>query len=229
VAAGTPATEPGITLDIQDGKAWLDGQGPLGAAALDRQLRRRTELFRALNPGSMAGPVYVRLARATRLGDAISFLRTAAARGSMRLVVVHPPKHPDPHTAHPVPRWVQQRMAASAGGEEDAIARATTIAACTQDAITTCAPVIRLYGQLAAMTMERRQTALSERLPQAIRDCDCGGVDVDALEALVHWAMDADGPDQRWLPLTLGRLRQFQRSAPANASARDLARALAAS
>src|SRR5690606_4433208 len=64
----------------------------------------------------------------------------------------------------------------------DPSARATAAARVIEEAVGTCAPLIKVFGDLALLEGSEKGPHLAEAAPRALRACDCQVGNLDALE-----------------------------------------------
>lgn len=84
--------------------------------------------------------------------------------------------------------------------------RAVKTAEFMSKAVRTCAPVVRVFGNLAALRPVRKHTVLIEKIPAAVEACDCRGLDVDLMEGLLLSSLRY-GPKRGWVAIDKKRLR----------------------
>ena len=78
--------------------------------------------------------------------------------------------------------------------EREPSKRATILAHEIQGSISTCAELVKTFGDLAGMIGEKRDEAMRKWSPNAIESCRCKGLDVDLYEGLLLVALDSGSP-----------------------------------
>lgn len=119
------------------------------------------------------------------------------------------------------PAWVSGAITSS-----DPPERATQLARAFETATAGCAPLIVMLGAIANAPIEDRDRILRAEAPAAVAQCRCGGVDVDALEALLVRMNRGTGVELGVLVLPRGGAGRELRLRRAGTFA-DLVRALA--
>jgi hypothetical protein len=110
----------------------------------------------------------------------------------------------------PAPRnEVPRRLAEAAGVKKlqaeiasgDASARATAMAKHIQDAVGTCTPLVKLFGDLATGSAASKGRMLADGAPSALRACGCKVADLDVLEFALLSVSGAFDTPNTWLPI----------------------------
>jgi hypothetical protein len=198
---GLSVIETGLLLTLGPSPA-LDGVG-LEAADDDLrarelgQIRERQALIaeRLGRPTSrvvyVAGPGPERVDRVRRL---LAKMPDYEVR-----IVVRPPSALTPPAPAPV---VPPHLAAilSPSAPLDPATRAEQLARALQIAIGTCEPLRRSFSAIATVSPEQRVSILIQAVAEGMAECQCQGMDVDGLSALLVATLDP-GPAVAWVPL----------------------------
>lgn len=74
-----------------------------------------------------------------------------------------------------------------------------------------CAPLIRMFGELAGRHADQRVDILNARVPQALRACECNVADLVLLEALLLWQFGGFQQPARWVRVRRGHARSIDK------------------
>lgn len=86
------------------------------------------------------------------------------------------------------------------GSPTDPARRSSQLASAIAAAVGTCGPLAQVFSAIAGVSGPQRADLLRQGVSEALPACNCQGVDVDSLEALLYATMDP-GPPLAWLPL----------------------------
>lgn len=197
---GLNVLESGLVLTLGPTPA-LDGMPLTGAdddlrAVELGEIRERQALIaeRLGRPSSrvvyVAGPGPERVERVRRLLAKMPDYETR--------IVVRPPSALTPAPPAPVPPHLSAILNPPA--PVDPSTRAEQLARAMQTAIGTCEPLRRSFSAIATVSPEQRAAILIEAVAEGLAECQCQGMDVESLSALLVATLDP-GPAVAWVPL----------------------------
>ena len=82
----------------------------------------------------------------------------------------------------------------------DPAEKAVLIARNFEKAIGTCAPLIKAFGEIAAMDASQKGSFLADASPRAVRECKCKVTNIDLLEYLMLTILGAYERTVTWIP-----------------------------
>ncbi|HTM21202.1 MAG TPA: hypothetical protein VL172_11855 [Kofleriaceae bacterium] len=222
-AQGRPDTELGYVILIDaGGRVRVDGRD-LGTdrPALRRWVDDDLEKSRLLHRRQRRA-AYLWADRTATVATLVDVAQALPADLDLRLVVADPapPPGPEPRLLKVASvQGLKRTLEASRDGGE----RATAIAHALQASIAPCAPLVRVFGQVAEPSGESKATFMAREVPRALQACKCRMADFD----LTEYALLALSGiwDRRfgWLPLPSPKDLAARRAA----SVADLAAVLA--
>ncbi|MCB9559344.1 MAG: hypothetical protein H6709_18250 [Kofleriaceae bacterium] len=190
-----------LTLEVgRDGTVTIRGTS-LGADRDALRERLAAEAARAgVDPDAPSTPtLYVVADAATTLAALDDVVAAVPEAFELRLVGVGPEPSLSPYLTElrdlPAAKKVRDDIE-----HADPSLRATRVASHMQDVVGSCAPLIRIFGGVAA-TEEDKATYMAREVPGALRACSCKVGDPDVVEYLLLEVFDAYQRPQRWLPL----------------------------
>jgi len=211
--------EDGLPLFIRaDGSFEFGGQSVTEISAVHELLTE--EFAKAIQLGENLGrPWSPRLLIVADARASAAVLRELAGRlppATQLAVVVNRAGDTIP-TPPPIPAAVTAALAVTAD------LRSQNLAALLTTAIGSCAALSDVFNAVASTTSDLRSKTLFEGLPGAVEKCNCEGIDVETLVAVV-WSMSGKSePEHRQLRFQFARTREAEAvSLPANATVRDL-------
>lgn len=226
VEGGSTIEHVGAILETDGEQVWVDGRSRDADRALEDLVTMRRN-WGVLSGGDRPFVIDVRAAGDAPLDSVLPLLGRVAALEVTRLVVRGTE---EPAPTPPYPDGPPHVAAAIEGlpDPESTTERAEAEAEMASNAIGGCTPVIRAFGRAASVPASEKHRRLMEWLPPAIRECRCGGVDVDLLEAFMVLARGGPGSDRRTLPLPLSDAPDAEPlTLGGDATVADLAQALA--
>ncbi len=211
-----PLTDSAPRIIVTAEGAHLDGRA-VTPEQLTADLETLSRNWTILHPHTaFPGRVHLLAAPATPLSAIEPVLALLTPTHAVDMVVITGPGPTRPA----LPAWVGELPA-------DPAARATHLSRAWTTAVSGCAPMISMFGALAMADASSRGALLRQGVGEALAACHCGGVDVDAIEALAARTGSTNDVAIAALVIpagTTGRALRIARSG----TAADLAAALAA-
>jgi len=199
-ARGLNILEPGVQVEIGRGVT-MNGMEVSGAdddaraaeiAARWQQLKDDAQILGARTPLA----IYV-AAPVTESAERVVRLLAKVPDVDLRLLVRPADAPPAPP---PIPIPARLASVIGPGATVDPAERAMRIATAMTAAVGTCTPLQRVFGAIAGVSVEQKAALLKVGVVEALQECNCQGVDMDALTALLVAAMDP-GPVLSWVAL----------------------------
>ncbi|MEZ4253509.1 MAG: hypothetical protein R3B99_35315 [Polyangiales bacterium] len=164
-------TSDGVSCELEE---------PASLEATLECLLRQQRNHPLLQPGtSFERRLNLHVAIDAPLATVRSVVRALWADGWDIVLVLHTTDVAPVGPATSPPDWLQTELAANEG---DPVALASSVGAATEVALGVCAEAASVLVSLASA---EQYPELLLRLPDAVEECGCGGLDIDALEHLV--------------------------------------------
>ncbi len=190
---------PEVVL-ARDGGVTLNGE-PMDPSALDERLAawlRMQEQIGA-DPRAMSA-LYIWVDRAADPATVARLAAAAPAKLPPRLVVVGPKPTPGAYQkellGHPTVAAFRDRIAGA-----DPSQRAVAVAEALSNAIGICAPLVRVFGDIASIEGSKKGEYMAEHAPAALRECSCRVADLDLVEYALLGTLGAFEQPIRTLPI----------------------------
>lgn len=179
-------SEPVIT--IARNELWLDGN-EVDAESLATNMETMQRSYGILHPGEEWSGVFVVLADArVDFARVDEVLRPFIARGYSFVLAAQTPREPAP----PCPASWATCPDFTSGDASD---RAAKLAEAGTAALGThCTEVHQLFASIASVAADRKAEELRDGLPDALRSCGCGGVNMEKLEWLLPHMLGLHSP-----------------------------------
>jgi hypothetical protein len=197
-SAGTPLQGAGTQLLVgADGDITLLG-ARLGGI---EELRERLDLELAMmRHDGRIGPLHIWADRAVPLARVAAVAAAAPEGLEVRLAFAGPER---PRSAYEDELLAVPRVARSLEeleGAADYSQKALLAAAMMEATIGLCAPLVKVYGDVAGVAAEKRNQFIAAQAPEAIRECGCEVADLERLEFLLLWNYGAFDRPARSVP-----------------------------
>jgi len=193
--AGRAIEGLGPVLEVRrDGTLAMLGQ-PLESV---EELEARMQVEREL--GRSTSPLYLMIDRRTSRAAVEQLVASLPDGTEARAIVVGPERAKTAHDRELETKPSVRELMTSMH-EGDPAQRATTLAAAMSKAIVPCAPLVKVFGDVAAVDAQRKGERIATGAPRAIRECNCQMHDLDQVEYALLGIFNAFGRPHRWLPL----------------------------
>ncbi len=195
---GSPVREPGVTIAVDRDGMTVDGELVERVEPdLRERLARQGEMMEALGE---ALSIYI-AADASTPAPRVAEIAASAPEGvDVRFVLLGPARggaaYEQELLAVPAVQQLHRDM-----DSVDPSRRAMQLAQSVEQAIGTCTPLIRVFGQIAALAPADKGAFLAREAPAALRQCKCNVGDLDLLEYAMLAVMGAFDRPLRWIPV----------------------------